>query len=106
MKITFVTSAIAPMKEWLIQRKKNGYGDEASLRKILSLKAYESEFARYGDKNLPVCTISYEEAVDFFLHFTDKTFTNKRLEYKRDSFLKFYDNLEKDEHLITDYSSF
>lgn len=38
MKITFVTSAIAPMKEWLIQRKKNGYGDEASLRKTFPLR--------------------------------------------------------------------
>jgi hypothetical protein len=95
MKIAFKTSAIAPMKEWLSLRKKNGYGDETSLRKILSLSDYDPEFARYGNKNLPVCTISYEEAVDFFLHFTDKKFSNQRLEYKRESFLNFYRRIYK-----------
>lgn len=106
MRIIFKTSAIAPMKEWQSLRQKNGYGDEASLRKILALDDYAPEFARYGNKSLPVCTISFEEAVDFFLHFTDKSFTNKRLEYKRDSFLNFYNNLEENDSLIKEYSSF
>jgi hypothetical protein len=106
MNIHFQTSAITPMKEWLSLRKKKGYGDEASLRKILSLEDYAPEFARYGDKNLPVCRISYEEAVDFFLHFDQKKFTNQRLEYKRPSFIKFYDDLEKNDSLIKEYSSF
>ena len=33
---------------------------------------YGVEFQRYAEPNLPVCGISFEEAVDFFLHFDEK----------------------------------
>ena len=75
------------MTAWLSQRKKTGTGDESALRQILSLPEYQVEFARYASPNLPVCGISFEEAVDFFMNFDRKDFENPRLQYKKDSFL-------------------
>lgn len=83
------------MTAWLSQRKKTGTGDESALRQILSLPEYQVEFARYASPNLPVCGISFEEAVDFFMNFDRKDFENPRLQYKKESFLAFYDDLEE-----------
>ena len=94
MRISFNTSAIQPMIEWLLNRKKTGQGDEASLREILLLPDYKIEFERYGLPNLPVCGINYEEAVDFFMSFDRKDFENQRLQHKKESFLKFYQDIE------------
>ena len=94
MKISFNTSAIQPMIDWLLERKRTGQGDEVTLRRILSLPDYAVEFARYGLRSLPVCGITFEEAVDFFLHFDDKDFENQRLQYKKESFVRFYEDIE------------
>ena len=94
MKISFHTSAIQPMIDWLLERKRTGQGDEAALREILSLPDYEVEFDRYGTPGLPVCGIDFEEAVDFFLSFDKKDFENPRLQYKKESFVRFYQNIE------------
>ena len=56
---------------------------------------YRIEFARYGQECLPVCGISFEEAIDFFLHFDCKGFDNPRLQGKKESFLKFYENMDE-----------
>ena len=93
MKINFHTEALQPMSEWLMKRKSLGFGDEKELRDILSLPDYKVEFDRYSDPSLPVCGISFEEAVDFFLNFDKKEFDNPRLQYKKDSFIAFYNDI-------------
>lgn len=94
MKISFNISAIQPMIDWLLDKKKNHYEDEAKLRQILSLNDYKVEFERYSQPNLPVCGITFEEAVDFFMNFDKKDFTNQRLQYKKESFIHFYQDIE------------
>lgn len=105
MKINFCTEAIQPMAEWLLKRKTLGKGDEKELRDILSLPDYKMEFERYSDPALPVCGISFEEAVDFFLHFDQKDFENPRLQYKKDSFTAFYNDLAQRLKKIGEFSS-
>ena len=95
MKINFNTETVKPMSQWLMKRKRLGKGDEEELRDILGLPDYKVEFERYSDPGLPVCGISFEEAVDFFMNFDQKDFENPRLQYKKDSFAAFYDDLEE-----------
>ena len=83
------------MSEWLIKRKRFGSGDEKELRDIFSLPDYKVEFDRYSDPALPVCGLSFEEAVDFFMNFDKKDFENPRLQYKKDSFIAFYNDIEQ-----------
>lgn len=94
MKIEFNTSAIEPMYQWLKDRQANGRGNQEQLRQILQLPDYLVELARYGSAGLPTCGISLDEAVDFFMNFDTKTFSNPRLAYKQPYFKKFYDNLD------------
>ena len=94
------------MYNWLLSAKKTGIKDEKQLRKILSMPEYKIEFERYGMKQLPVCGIDFEEAIDFFLHFETKRFTNKRLDYKQKNFLKFYENIEQQVNQIKTFESF
>ena len=94
-KINFNTSALEPMFDWLLKRKRTGKGDENRLREILDLPDYRVEFERYSSSSLPVCGISFEEAVDFFMNFDRKDFANQRLQYKREAFLSFYNELEE-----------
>ena len=82
MKINFNTETVKPMSQWLMKRKRLGKGDEEELRDILGLPDYKVEFERYSDPGLPVCGISFEEAVDFFMNFDQKDFENPRLQYK------------------------
>ena len=93
MKIEISNATVAPMTAWLKDARESGSRDEKKLRQILSMPDYEIEFRRYGDPNLPVCGISFEEAVDFFLHFDEKDFENPRLSGKKESFLPFYNDL-------------
>ena len=94
MKIEISNATVAPMTAWLKEAEKRGVRDEEKLRQILSMPDYEIEFRRYGDPNLPVCGISFEEAVDFFLHFDEKDFENPRLSGKKETFLAFYNDLD------------
>ena len=94
MKIEISSEAVAPMTAWLEEARKSGVRDEMELRRILSMPDYEIEFRRYGEPNLPVCGIRFEEAVDFFLHFDEKEFENPRLAGKKESFLAFYNDLD------------
>lgn len=94
MKIKINNTAVAPMTAWLKDSRESGVRDEKTLRQILSMPDYEIEFRRYGEPNLPVCGISFEEAVDFFLHFDEKEFENPRLAGKQESFLSFYNDLD------------
>ena len=82
------------MLTWL-KNKKEGRTDEAQLREILKLPEYIVELERYADETLPVCTLTLEEVVDFFLHFDEKTFDNPRLQTNQPYFLTFYENMEK-----------
>lgn len=95
MDIRFNTDALKPMADWLIYRKNTGMRDEKRLREILMMPDYTVEFERYGIPELPVCGIGFEEAVDFFMNFDRKEFENPRLEYKKKSFLDFYENIEE-----------
>ena len=95
MKVRFHTDTIKPMLGWLMNYKRYGTRDEAELRRIFTMPDYQVEFARYGLKELPVCGISIEEAVDFFMHFDKKDFDNPRLQNKKDTFLSFYNELEE-----------
>lgn len=94
MKIKFNLDTIKPMVDWLLKSKHENVRDENALRKILKMPDYQIEFKRYSDKHLPVCGISYEEAVDFFMNFDKKDFVNQRLQYKKDSFIDFYNDLD------------
>ena len=67
MRIEISKSTVEPMTSWLKSSKEQGVRDEARLREILSMHDYGVEFQRYGEPGLPVCGISFEEAVDFFL---------------------------------------
>ena len=105
MKILFNTSTIELMISWLLNRKKTGQGDEALLREILSLPDYQVEFERYNIPGLPVCGINLQEAVDFFLNFDKKDFANPRLQYKKESFIKFYQDVENRLSSINTFTS-
>ncbi len=105
MKIRFHADTVKPMTEWLLNRKKYGISDERRLREILTMPDYQVEFARYGVPGLPVCGISYEEAVDFFMNFDRKDFENPRLQNKKESFLKFYSHMEDRLKMIDRFSS-
>lgn len=94
MKINIHQETVAPMTGWLKAARERSVRDEKALRQILSMPDYGVEFRRYGDPNLPVCGINFEEAVDFFLHFDQKDFENPRLSYKKESFLAFYNDLD------------
>lgn len=94
MRIKFNLDCIKPMVDWLILSKNENIRDEKKLREILNMPDYKIEFARYGTPNLPVCGITYEEAVDFFMNFDKKDFENQRLQYKKESFLEFYNDIE------------
>ncbi|MDY5650015.1 MAG: hypothetical protein SPK64_03105, partial [Candidatus Enterosoma sp.] len=91
--------------DWLLDSKKNNGRDENRLKEILNMPDYQIEFERYGLKNLPVCGISYDEAVDFFMNFDKKEFDNQRLEIKKKYFLDFYNNLEERVKTISMFSS-
>lgn len=106
MKIHFNTDTIAPMLSWLSERRKNGFGNEVRLREILSMPDYQVEFSRYGMEGLPVCGISLEEAVDFFMNFDSKDFENKRLALKKPGFMKFYNDLESQSSRFESFLSF
>lgn len=106
MKIHFLTSSVKPMYEWLVERKSTNTKNLSRLKEILSNDDYHIEFLRYGIKNLPVSTISFDEAIDFFMNFDEKHFANPRLEYKRPYFVKFYNDLENKIELISTFASF
>lgn len=57
-------------------------------------------------RGLPICGISFEEAVDFFLNFDKKDFDNPRLQIKKESFTHFYENIEKSRASLEMFSSF
>lgn len=95
MNIKFNIDTIKPMIDWLLDAKTKNIRDEERLKEILNMPDYQIEFARYGDPNLPVCGISFDDAVDFFMNFDKKSFNNPRLEYKKESFLTFYNDIEK-----------
>lgn len=95
MKITIRSQTVPRMAAWLKNARDAGIRDEAALRELLKHPDYQVEFARYGEPDLPVCGISYEEAVDFFLHFDEKKFDNPRLDYKQEQFLSFYRDLDR-----------
>ena len=94
MKNRISSATVEPMAAWLREGRETGVRDEAKLRQILSMPDYAIEFRRYGEPNLPVCGIGFEEAVDFFLHFDEKDFENPRLSYKKEAFLAFYNDLD------------
>lgn len=94
LKIVMNTDSLQPMLDWLHAAKTQGVRDEKRLREILNMEDYRVEFARYGMEGLPVCGISFDEAVDFFLNFDRKDFENQRLQIKKESFLKFYENMD------------
>lgn len=100
MKIQLDTDTLKPMIDWLKERKA-GNCDENRLRDILMMPEYQVEFKRYGNKNLPVCTLTYEEAVDFFLHFDQKEFENPRLQMKQPVFRSFYDHMDEQMEKVT-----
>ncbi|MBR0135337.1 MAG: hypothetical protein IJM18_03985, partial [Clostridia bacterium] len=106
MIIRFNTDTIKPMTEWLLKRKHHNIRDEAKLRKILRMPDYEVEFQRYGMPGLPVCGISFEEAVDFFMNFDLKDFDNPRLQYKKESFSAFYRDIDKRLESIECFTAF
>ena len=95
MKINIQSQTVPAMVAWLKNARDRGVRDEKALRQLLNHPDYQVEFARYGEPNLPVCGIGYEEAVDFFLHFDGKKFENPRLDYKQEMCLAFYRDLDR-----------
>ena len=106
LKINIRTKALQPMLDWLKAVKEQDIRSESRLREILSMEDYQIEFARYGMEGLPVCGISSEEAVDYFLNFDRRNFTNQRLQVKKESFLKFFENMEASLETLQLFSSF
>ena len=94
------------MLDWLKTAREQNVRNEARLREILQMEDYRIEFARYGMEGLPVCGISFEEAIDFFLNFDRKEFSNPRLQAKKESFLKFYENMDASLKTMDLFSSF
>jgi len=106
MMIRFNTDTIKPMTDWLMKRKRQNIRDEGRLREILRMPDYAVEFQRYAAPGLPVCGISFEEAVDFFMNFDRKDFENPRLQYKKASFLAFYQDIDERIKSIESFTSF
>lgn len=106
MKINIRTQTLDPMLDWLKTAREQNVRNEARLREILQMEDYRIEFARYGMEGLPVCGISFEEAIDFFLNFDRKEFSNPRLQAKKESFLKFYENMDASLKTMNLFSSF
>lgn len=106
LKINIRTQTLQPMLDWLKAAKEQNIRSEFRLREILSMEDYRIEFSRYRSEGLPVCGISFEEAVDFFLNFDGKDFDNQRLQVKKESFLKFYENMDASLETLRLFSSF
>ena len=106
LKINIRTQTLQPMLDWLKTAKEQNVRSEFQLREILSMPDYQVEFDRYGMEGLPVCRISFEEAVDFFLNFDCKDFDNPRLQVKKESFLKFCENMDASLKTMQLFSSF
>lgn len=106
MKINIRSQTLDPMLDWLKTAREQNVRNEARLREILQMEDYRIEFARYGMEGLPVCGISFEEAIDFFLNFDRKEFSNPRLQAKKESFLKFYENMDASLKTMDLFSSF
>lgn len=106
LKISIHTKALQPMLDWLKTAKEKHIRSEFQLRQVLSMDDYRVEFARYGMEGLPVCGISLEEAVDFFLNFDCKDFENPRLQLKKESFLKLYENMDSTLETLQLFASF
>jgi len=106
LKINIHMQALQPMLDWLKAAKEKNIRSEFQLRQILSMDDYQVEFARYGMEGLPVCGISFEEAVDFFLNFDCKDFENPRLQLKKESFLKLYENMDSALETLQLFASF
>lgn len=73
----------------MLNSKNENIRDEKTLREILKMKDYQVEFARYSQEGLPVCGISFEEAVDFFLNFDKKSFDNPPFRIQKRIFYSF-----------------
>ena len=106
LKLNICSHTLQPMLDWLNMAKKQNVRSEQQLRKILCMEDYGVEFARYGAEGLPVCGISFEEAVDFFLNFDCKEFENPRLQMKKESFIKFYENMDASLETLQLFTSF
>lgn len=106
LKLNICTQTLQPMLDWLNAAKKQNVRSEYQLREILRMEDYGIEFARYGAEGLPVCGISFEEAVDFFLNFDVKEFDNPRLQMKKESFIKFYENMDATLEALQLFNSF
>ena len=106
LKLNICTQTLQPMLDWLNVAKKQNVRSEYQLREILRMEDYGVEFSRYGAEGLPVCGISFEEAVDFFLNFDCKDFENPRLQMKKDSFVKFYETMETTLEVLQLFTSF
>ncbi len=106
MNIRFHTDTIQPMTQWLMKRKHQNVCDEEKLREILRMPDYAVEFKRYGEPGLPVCGISFEEAVDFFMNFDRKDFENPRLQLKKESFTAFYRDIDERIKSIERFAAF
>ena len=105
IKIKFNKDCINPMILWLRKSKKDNVRSIDELKEILSAPDYQVEFDRYSMEGLPVSGICFNEAVDFFMNFDKKDFVNPRLQIKKESFIKFYNNLEERLDLINMFSS-
>jgi len=105
MKINFNTETLQPMIEWLMNYKKTGQKDKEKLIEILNMPDYMVEFSRYSLDSLPVCGISFDEALDFFMNFDKKDFNNPRLQYKKPLFLKFFQSIESNIKRIEMFTS-
>lgn len=98
MQIKILNTSVKPMFDFLLKYKQTGQRDETELRKILNHEDYKIEFLRYGLEDLPICNITYEDSVYFFMNFDKEdfiNFDNKRLQYKLDYFKDFFNNLEE-----------
>ena len=105
MKVEFHTDTLQPMIDWLMACKKTGTRDLDALKSILAMPDYRIEFQRYGMEGLPVCGIRYEEAMDFFMNFDTKDFENPRLQSKKESFLAFFEEIERRVPAISRFAS-
>ena len=105
MKIKFNTDTLEPMIGWLREYRNTGRRDPDKLKEILSMPDYQIEFRRYGMEGLPVCGISREEAIDFFMRFDKGEFDNPRLKLKQPSFMRFFEELDERVKGISVFSS-
>jgi hypothetical protein len=96
MKVNVRYGTVLRMFE-LCKKHKKGEMDRSELEEILNHEDYLVEFERYNSPGLPMCVITREEFIEYFMNLLRidvNDIKNQRLKMNHEYYRHFFDNLE------------